>query len=96
MKDLPHHMEKTNHKVIHSSKQEQAHQKLPEVPNWPETEKQMKKKEKIRLKRRGDKRNVHKLTPDEQNKKMNERVPDYGRITTKKSIATTHPGRKNP
>lgn len=73
MKDLPHHMKKLNRKVIRSQHREEE---LPDVPNWPDSKKEMKKKAKQAMKEEKEAHVPIDKTPDERNKEMRSgRVP---------------------
>jgi len=77
MKDLPHHIKKLNRNIIRSMHREMAGE-MPEIPNWPESESQKRKKMKIRMR---DETRAHPssdLTPAERNKIMKTgRVPIF-------------------
>ena len=80
MKDLPHHIKKLNRNVLRSMHREEAAEALPDIPTWPETVRQRKKKAKIRMR---DETRAHiptDLTEDERNKIMKKgRVPVFDR-----------------
>lgn len=85
MKDLPHHMNKLNRKVIRSS-----HREMTESEDYSlkmeRPERQIKKQKKAKIAKKKNARNPHVLTPDEQNKKMRERVPVFDRFGEKPRI----------
>lgn len=94
MKDLPHHIKKLNRRIIRSMHQEVAEELLPELPTWPETERQKKKKAKIKMRDETRARPSSDLTPEQRNKIMKGgrkgRVPvfDQNKGTTKRAKAS--------
>ncbi len=86
MKDLPHHIKKLNRRIIRSMHKEGEEELLPEIPAWPDSERQKKKKAKIKMRDETKARPSSDLTPDERNKIMKKgRVPvfDQNKGTTK-------------
>lgn len=83
MKDLPHHMKKLNRRIIRSMHREEKEEELPEVPTWPVTTKEKKKKAKEKMKDETLARPSSDLTPEERNKIMKGgrqgRVPIFDR-----------------
>jgi hypothetical protein len=83
MKDLPHHMKKLNRRVIRSMHREEA-QELPEIPNWPDTLHEKKKKAKQQAKAKTLARAPTHKSADERNKEMKKgRVPVFERNNAK-------------
>lgn len=80
MKDLPHHMKKLNKKVIRSARKENLQETLPEVPHWPDSKMEQKKKAKRELKAYAEARAPIKKSPDKRNQEMKKgRVPVFDR-----------------
>lgn len=80
MKDLPHHIKKLNRRVIRSMHREEMEGELPEVPTWPDSARQKKKKAKQKMKESTLACPSSDLTPDERNKIMKGgRVPIFDR-----------------
>lgn len=77
MKDLPHHIKKLNRRIIRSMHREEMEDTLPEVPTWPETERQQKKKAKIKMRDETRSRPTSDKTPEQKNRAMKERVPIF-------------------
>jgi hypothetical protein len=48
MKDLPHHIKKLNRQIVRSTRRIEAQEALPDVPNWPDSDRQKRKKAKLR------------------------------------------------
>ena len=80
MKDLPHHIKKLNRQVLRDARRAEQEENLPEIPNWPDNERQKKKKAKIRMRIEAQNRpNTHK-TAEERNQEMKKgRVPVFDR-----------------
>ncbi|PIS02489.1 MAG: hypothetical protein COT85_05700 [Chlamydiae bacterium CG10_big_fil_rev_8_21_14_0_10_42_34] len=80
MKDLPHHMKKLNRNIIRSMHREEMQEELPEIPTFPETQHQKKKKAKIKMRDEKKAKAITHPTPDERNKIMKKgRVPVFDR-----------------
>jgi len=81
MKDLPHHMKKLNRRIVRSMRREEHEAEiLPEIPTWPETERQKKKKAKVRMRNETNDRPPTKKDPEERNRTMKTgRVPIFDR-----------------
>jgi hypothetical protein len=76
MKDVPNHMKKLNRQVVRSERRSKDQEEtFADEFRRPESEKQKKKKAKLERKKEHEEHISMPLTPDEQNKKMNERVP---------------------
>lgn len=69
MKDLPHHMKKLNRRVIRSMQREEQ-EGLPEVPTWPVTKREEKKKAKQKMKAEREARVPAGKDPEERNRIM--------------------------
>lgn len=94
MKDLPHHMQKLNRRVIRSMHREQTEEETFDsgIP-FAQTPRQEKKQAKAMRAKDHESHTPIPLTPDEQNKKMAKRVPiffDRNHLKPK----TTRPTRK--
>lgn len=96
MKDLPHHIKKLNRRVIRSMhREEQA--ELPEVPTFPVTDREKRKKAKIKMRDEKRARISSDLTPDERNKEMKGgRVPVFDRTNNAKPKHTRASKKKTP
>lgn len=81
MKDLPHHMKKLNRRVIRSMhREENAETQLPEVPTFPVTKKEARKKAKIKMRDETRARVPSHPTQEERNRIMKKgRVPVFDR-----------------
>lgn len=97
MKDLPHHMKKLNRRVIRSEHREEAAEEAETFslfsPPRKQTPEQVKKQAKAQIRKERLSRTPTPLTPDEKNKKMNARVPEFER-NNKARPKTTKPTRK--
>ena len=95
MKDLPHHMKKLNRRVIRSEHREEAEEDAFSLfdPPRKQTPEQVKKQAKAQMRKERTSRTPTPLTPDERNKKMGERVPEFER-NNKARPKTTKPTRK--
>ena len=69
MKDLPHHIQKLNRKIIRSARREGG-EELPEIPTWPETAIERRKKQKREMKAEREARAPMGKSPEERNKEM--------------------------
>ena len=95
MKDLPHHRQQLNKKILRSLHREEVkEEQFPEIPPRPLTERQKKKQAKERVKQEKLARPPHLLTPEEKNKKMLERVPVFDRINHAKPKEGARPTHK--
>lgn len=79
MKDLPHHIKKLNRRVIRSLHREEIQEELPDIPTWPVSKKQERKKAKIKIKQERLAHTPSDPTPEERNKNMRKRVPIFDR-----------------
>lgn len=70
MKDLPHHIKKLNRRIVRSMHRESMEEELPELPTWPVTKRQEKKKAKIKMREETRARPSSAKTPEERNKIM--------------------------
>ncbi len=70
MKDLPHHIKKLNRRVIRSMHREEMGEELPEVPTWPVTEHEKKKKAKQKMKAEREARAPLEKSAEERNREM--------------------------
>lgn len=48
MKDLPHHIKKLNRRILRSIRKEGMEDLLPDIPTWPDSERQKRKKQKLK------------------------------------------------
>ncbi len=86
MKDLPHHINKLNRRVIRSVARERAEeegfdQTLPPIPNRKQTSRQVKKQAKATIRIARDARIPEKPTIEERNREMKHRVPIFDRTS---------------
>ncbi len=80
MKDLPHHMKKFNRQIVRDARRLKAEEELPDVPTWPETDRQKRKKAKIRMRDETNARAPQHPTDAERNQTMKKgRVPVFDR-----------------
>ena len=80
MKDLPHHIKKLNRQIVRSMRKLEAENLLPNLPVWPDSKRQKKKKAKIRMRDETRSRPIVKKTPEERNQEMKKgRVPVFDR-----------------
>lgn len=80
MKDLPHHMKKLNRRIVRSMHRAEMEEELPEVPTWPDSKGQKKKKAKIKMKEETLSRPSSDKSPEERNRTMKTgRVPIFDR-----------------
>lgn len=92
MKDLPHHIKKLNRKIIRSARREGHEEELPEVPVWPDSMRETRKKEKRTMKATREARVPTGKTPEERNREMKGgregRVPvfDQNKPTPKRAL----------
>jgi hypothetical protein len=97
MKDLPHHIKKLNRRVIRSMHREEMEEELPEVPTFPESDRQRKKKAKIRMRDETRAKPSSDLTPDQRNKIMKKgRVPVFDRTNNAKPKHARSSKKKTP
>jgi hypothetical protein len=84
MKDLPHHIKKLNRRIIRSMHREGMGEELPDLPNWPDSKKEIKKKAKQKMKAATKARLPSNKTPEERNLEMKKgRVPVFDRNNAK-------------
>lgn len=96
MKDLFHSShQKVCHKVVQSVRQTEGEQVTPGTP-LPQTERQKKKQAKQRIKEMKQNQPHVPPTPEEQNKKMQNRVPVFDRINNAKPKAMKPTRKKTP
>lgn len=92
MKDLPHHIKKLNRKIIRSVRREGFEEELPEVPVWPDSAREMRKKEKRTMKAEREAHVPMDKSPEERNREMkggrHGRVPvfDQNKPTPKRAL----------
>lgn len=80
MKDIPHHMKKLNRQIIRSERRIASEESLPDVPTWPDSDRQRKKKAKIRMRNETNARVPTHPTEEERNQIMKKgRVPIFDR-----------------
>ncbi|HSX10324.1 MAG TPA: hypothetical protein VLF94_01220 [Chlamydiales bacterium] len=97
MKDLPHHMKKLNRRVIRSMHREALEEELPEIPTLPVSQKEKKKKAKIKMRDETRARVASDLTPEERNREMKTgRVPIFDRLNNAKPKHTRSSKKKTP
>ena len=101
MKDLPHHIKKLNRQVIRSvhrlEMEEEAYDlSLPSPPPRQQSERQIKKQAKARIRKEKMARTPTPLTPDERDKKMANRVPIFDRTSHVKPRTTKPTKKKTP
>jgi hypothetical protein len=89
MKDLPHHIKKLNRRVIRSNHREEMEEEAFDLlaPPRKQTERQVKKQAKAKIRKERLSRAPTPLTPEEQNKKMAKRVPIFDRNKAKPRVA---------
>ncbi len=84
MKDLPHHIKKLNSKIIRSARREANEEELPEVPTWPDSPSEKRKKVKRTMKAEREARTPTRKSAEERNKEMKKgRVPVFDRNNAK-------------
>ncbi len=90
MKDLPHHMKKLNRKIIRSARRDGLEEELPEVPVWPASKVEERKKQKREMKAERETRTPMKKSADQRNREMKKRTPVFDRekATPKRTRAT--------
>jgi hypothetical protein len=80
MKDLPHHIKKLNRRILRSIRKEGMEDLLPDIPTWPDSERQKRKKAKIKMRNECLSRPIVKKSEEERNKIMKKgRVPIFDR-----------------
>lgn len=77
MKDLPHHIKKLNRRIVRSMHRETTEEILPDIPAWPDSDRQKRKKAKIKMKKERLARTPIHKDPEERNKEMRKRVPVF-------------------
>jgi hypothetical protein len=97
MKDLPHHMNKLNRKVIRAEHREEGviEKDSPTAPR-PQTEHQIKKQAKAQITKTRNARVPIHLTEEEKNKKMGERVPIFDSLNHSHPKTTRKTRKKTP
>jgi hypothetical protein len=98
MKDIPHHMKKLNRRVIRSMHREEVQEeRLPDVPTFPETKRQKRKKAKIKMRDETRSHPPTSPTPEERNKIMKKgRVPVFDRTNNLEPKHTRSSKKKTP
>jgi hypothetical protein len=101
MKDLPHHVKKLNRRVIRSSHREAQAEEEYEMnqipspsPQRPKTQERKQAKSQMRRERLA--RIPSPMTPEERNRKMQERVPLFDRINNAKPKQAKPTRKKRP
>lgn len=83
MKDLPHHIKKLNRRIIRASRCEESEKELPEVPIWPDSKGEKRKKAKRKMRAEREAHTPLGKTPEERNREMRGgrqgRVPVFDR-----------------
>lgn len=83
MKDLPHHIKKLNRRIIRSARREELEEVLPEVPVWPDSKAEARKKVKREMKAEREARTPSGKSPEQRNREMKGgrkgRVPVFDR-----------------
>lgn len=77
MKDLPHHIKKMNRRVVRDARREELSETLPDLPTWPESERQLKKKAKIRARLDAEYREHPHKSLEERNQELRHRNPVF-------------------
>lgn len=102
MKDLPHHMQKLNRRVIRDANREDHNEEVFELnadPNLPQRSmppEQIRKQEKIRQAKASNEHVPISKTPDERNKLMSERTPVFFSKNHQKPKTTRASRKKTP
>lgn len=100
MKDPAHHMKKLNRRVIRSEHREEMNEEAYELelpsPPRKQTDRQVKKQAKSKLKKDRKARTPALLTPEEKNKKMAKRVPVFDRINDARPKRSKASRKKTP
>ena len=98
MKDLPHHLKKLNRRVIRSFHREEMEEgaELPEIPPFTQTQKQLKKKAKLKMTQTRQARTAEKMSPEKRNQKMKKRVPIFDRTNNAKPKRGRSSSKKTP
>ena len=100
MKDLPHHIKKVNRRVIRSERRLELQDdtyasNLPSLPEWSDRPKsQLRKQMKSKIKKNREAHVPSDLTPEQQARKMKNRVPIFDRTSHPKSKLGAKPPRK--
>ncbi len=97
MKDLPHHLKKLNRNVLRSLHRDEMEEETYEL-NAPrkQTERQIKKQAKEKIRQEKKARTPTPLTPDEQNRKMKNRVPVFDKKNNEKPKGNRSTHKKTP
>jgi hypothetical protein len=98
MKDLPHHIKKLNRKVIRSVHREEQDEEAFDLKSPPrkQTERQIKKQAKEKMRQATTSRTPTPLTPSERAKKMVKRVPIFDRTNNAKPKHAKATKKKTP
>ena len=98
MKDLPHHIKKLNRRVIRSNHREELEDEAYDLalPPRKQTEQQIKKHAKAKMRKERTSRSPTPLTPEEREKKMSKRVPIFDRINNAKPRTAKPTKKKTP
>jgi hypothetical protein len=97
MKDLPHHIKKLNRNVLRSlHREEQQEEVFTPTPPRKQTERQIKKQAKERVRQARLQRAALPPTPDEQNRMMKRRTPVFDRINNAKPKGAKRSSKKIP
>ncbi|MBU6383270.1 MAG: hypothetical protein KGQ49_01515 [Verrucomicrobia bacterium] len=80
MKDLPHHIKKLNRRIIRSARREEQDTVLPDLPVWPDSKGEKRKKQKREMKAEREARTPTGKSAEERNREMKKgRVPVFDR-----------------
>jgi hypothetical protein len=97
MKDLPHHIKKLNRRVVRSVHREEMDEEAFDlIPPRKQSERQIKKQAKERIRQEKNARAPSPLTPEERNRKMKNRVPVFDRLNDAKPKAALPSRKKTP
>ncbi len=93
MKDMPHHMNKLNRRVIRSEHRENNQEQSWTIAHPPTTEQQIKKQAKTKIRQARAARTPIPPTSEERNRAMKQRVPIFDRDSHDRP-KTARPSRK--
>ncbi len=81
MKDLPHHMKKLNKRILRSVRRDESlEEEMPDIPTWPVTKKEARKKAKLQMREETLAHIPAKPSSEERNRTMQKgRVPVFDR-----------------
>lgn len=101
MKDLPHHIKKLNRRIVRSVRREKMEDEtydllMPSPPVRKAPLQQMKKQAKIKMRQERMTRTPTPLSPEEREKKMEDRVPVFDRINNAKPRVAKPTKKKTP